>query len=217
MGRSHHCLADAVAYEAGRGLVDNAPGLPAKAAWWLFVKWLDCDDVLELCPEWWVGDEVTTDRDAPPLERDLALDADLTVVIMPIFADDPIIGDGAAFGETIADLNAAAEHVDPHERCRLGRRQGEDSVPGVSVRSCDNRRADRRPTLVPRACHQLSHVGQLVVCTGDPGRPADPVPPRRNRGRLSQIASTTHGRPGALASFRSVVTSGARSAAASAT
>jgi hypothetical protein len=72
-------------------------------------SWLSCDENPELCPEWWVGDEVTVDRETPGIERTLPFDDELTVVIMPIFGDYSIVGGGNAFEELLDDLNRATE------------------------------------------------------------------------------------------------------------
>jgi hypothetical protein len=78
-------------------------------------KWLSCADHPERCPEWWTGDEVTTDPDVPPLVRSLPLNRDLTVVVLPIFSTTPIVGDGQAFRELLTDVAAAIDMwiIDP--------------------------------------------------------------------------------------------------------
>jgi hypothetical protein len=72
-------------------------------------KWLSCDEYPELCPEWWVGDEVTGYPDEPTLNLTLDLDEELTVVIMPIITQRPIVGDGTVFDELLADLNSSVD------------------------------------------------------------------------------------------------------------
>lgn len=72
-------------------------------------SWLDCDDSPGLCPEWWVGDEVTVDWETPSIERTLPFNDDLTVVIAPILEDYSIVGDGDAFRELLDDLNMASD------------------------------------------------------------------------------------------------------------
>ncbi|MDH3684422.1 MAG: hypothetical protein OEV40_31260 [Acidimicrobiia bacterium] len=70
-------------------------------------RWLSCRDNPGLCPDYWVGDEVTIDPDAPLIRRQLFFDEDLTVVIMPIFDESPLVGDGIAFRSLLADLDEA--------------------------------------------------------------------------------------------------------------
>ncbi len=72
-------------------------------------KWLSCKDNSELCPEWWVGDEVTYDSEGESLLVSLPLDSGLTVVILPIFTDLAIVGDGGAFRELLTDLNRSVD------------------------------------------------------------------------------------------------------------
>ena len=69
-----------------------------------------------LCPEWWTGDEVTIDPDETPLLRSLVFDSDLTVVIMPIFTESPIVGDGRAYADLIDDIRESRAPLgDPEE------------------------------------------------------------------------------------------------------
>lgn len=72
-------------------------------------RWLSCADNPGMCPEWWVDDEVTTLPDGPFLERTLKFDRATTVVIMPIFGENAIVGDGDAFGRLLADFNDAID------------------------------------------------------------------------------------------------------------
>jgi hypothetical protein len=72
-------------------------------------KFLSCRDHLELCPDWWVGNEVIIDPHGPTLQRRLPLDEELTVVIMPIWGETPVIGDGIAFRDLLIDLNDAVD------------------------------------------------------------------------------------------------------------
>lgn len=69
-------------------------------------RWVSCRDNPGLCPEWWTGDEVTIDPADPGLDRTLAHDANLTVVILPIFGKDPVVGDGAALRALLAARDA---------------------------------------------------------------------------------------------------------------
>lgn len=74
-------------------------------------KWLACEDAPGMCPDWWVGDEVMVDPAQPALQRRLSFDETTTVVIEPFFGDGPIVGDGRAYAEMLADLNRAiTEH-----------------------------------------------------------------------------------------------------------
>lgn len=73
----------------------------------VIAKWLSCDDHADLCPEWWIGDEVTVDPDQPTLQRRLAFDEALTVVIMPILAESPIVGNGVAFKSMLSDMQVS--------------------------------------------------------------------------------------------------------------
>ena len=68
-------------------------------------RWLSCADNPGMCPEWWVDDEVTTLPDGPFLDRALEFDHVMTAVIMPIFGEYAIVGDGDAFGRLLADFN----------------------------------------------------------------------------------------------------------------
>jgi hypothetical protein len=70
-------------------------------------RWLSCRNNPGLCPDYWVGDEVATNEGAPLIRRQLAFDEDLTVVIMPIFDEAPLVGDGIAFRSLLADVNEA--------------------------------------------------------------------------------------------------------------
>lgn len=70
-------------------------------------KWLSCDDVPTMCPDYWVGDEVVVDPDQPLLKRRLSFDESTTFVIAPFFTEGSIVGDGAAFAEMLADLDQA--------------------------------------------------------------------------------------------------------------
>jgi hypothetical protein len=73
----------------------------------LITKFLDCDDYPDLCPDYWVGNEVTVDPNAPLLQRFAALDEHLTVVIVPITNEPVIVGDGIAFDGLLTDINQA--------------------------------------------------------------------------------------------------------------
>ncbi len=73
-------------------------------------KWISCKTSPQLCPDWWVGDEVTIDPDATPYNRLLPFDETTTIVIQPIFSDASIVSDGRAFGDMLAELNRA---IDP--------------------------------------------------------------------------------------------------------
>jgi hypothetical protein len=68
---------------------------------------LSCTDNPGVCPEWWVDDEVTTLPDGPFLDKTLIFDGETAVVIMPIFGEAAIVGDGLAFGRLLADVNEA--------------------------------------------------------------------------------------------------------------
>jgi hypothetical protein len=72
-------------------------------------KWLSCSENPDMCPEWWTGDEVTTDPAAPTLTRTNPLDRTVTVVILPILSDRAIIGDGHALEALLEDLNESIE------------------------------------------------------------------------------------------------------------
>lgn len=72
-------------------------------------KWLSCSDYPDRCAPWWTGGEVTTDPDAPTLQRSIPFDRDLTVAILPIMSDTAIVGDGYALRVLLDDLNAAIE------------------------------------------------------------------------------------------------------------
>ena len=72
-------------------------------------RWLSCADNPGMCPEWWVDDEVTTLPDGPFLDQTLEFDRGTAVVIMPIFGDYAIVGDGDAFGRLLADFNEAID------------------------------------------------------------------------------------------------------------
>lgn len=78
-------------------------------------RWLSCRDHPDLCPDYWVGDEVTSDPTQPILNRTLTFNENLTVVIMPIFSESPIVGDGVAIRELLAELNAAVDTWIPEE------------------------------------------------------------------------------------------------------
>jgi hypothetical protein len=75
-------------------------------------RWLSCGDNPGLCPDHWVGNEVTVDPGAPLIQRQLVFDEDLTVVLRPIFDDPILVGDGIAFKDLLADLNDAISQVD---------------------------------------------------------------------------------------------------------
>lgn len=68
--------------------------------------WFSCRDRPELCPPWWTGDEVSEDPDEPALARTVALDEHLTVVVLPILDDTPIVGDGRALGALLGDVDS---------------------------------------------------------------------------------------------------------------
>jgi hypothetical protein len=72
-------------------------------------KWLSCRDHPGLCPEWWVGDEVTVDPEQPALLRTIPLDERVVAVIMPFFGEGPLVGDGAALEALLADIDAAVD------------------------------------------------------------------------------------------------------------
>ncbi|MEA1902624.1 MAG: hypothetical protein U9N56_03770 [Actinomycetota bacterium] len=72
-------------------------------------KWLSCADHPDMCPEWWTDENVTTDFDAEPLERMITFERDLTVVILPIASDMPIVGNGIVLRELMDDVDLAIE------------------------------------------------------------------------------------------------------------
>jgi hypothetical protein len=72
-------------------------------------RWSLCRDHPGTCPEWWTGDEVFLDGDT--IERRLEMNRSLQTVVRPIWAEAPIIGTGAAFGDLRAAIeDAAAKH-----------------------------------------------------------------------------------------------------------
>jgi hypothetical protein len=72
-------------------------------------KWLSCSEHPERCAPWWTGGEVTSDPDAPTLQRSIPFDHALTVVILPIASDTPIVGDGRALEALHNDLTTAID------------------------------------------------------------------------------------------------------------
>lgn len=69
-------------------------------------QWFSCRDHPGACPEWWTGDEVSSDPDAPQLERSVPFDGNLTVVILPLLDDTPIVGDGVALHALLEDVES---------------------------------------------------------------------------------------------------------------
>lgn len=75
------------------------------------VRWYDCDDRPDLCAEWWVGDEVSSDPLEERLLRRIDFEEDLTVVIAPIAQGDDavLVGDGVAYRDLLGGLQDAIE------------------------------------------------------------------------------------------------------------
>lgn len=73
-------------------------------------KYLSCADYPEMCPDWWTEKNVTIDLEATPLERILSYSPDLTVVILPIASEAPIVGNGQTFRTLLDDVDGAIEH-----------------------------------------------------------------------------------------------------------
>ena len=67
---------------------------------------MTCDAAPDLCPEFWLDnnmDEVVADPEQPSLRRRLPFDASTRMIMATIFGNRPIVGDGASFGEMLAD------------------------------------------------------------------------------------------------------------------
>jgi hypothetical protein len=73
-------------------------------------KFLSCADYPEMCPDWWTEENVTIDLEATALERILRSSPDLTVVILPITSEVPIVGNGQAFRTLLDDVDGAIEY-----------------------------------------------------------------------------------------------------------
>lgn len=73
-------------------------------------RWISCAENPGVCPDWWTEEEVIEDP-SDRLDRTLSFDEDLTVVIMPIIGDDPLVGDGIAFRDLLADMH---DSLDEH-------------------------------------------------------------------------------------------------------
>jgi hypothetical protein len=55
---------------------------------------------------------VSSDPEAEQLVRSVALDENLTVVILPILDETPIVGDGYALGSLLADIESVRDEFD---------------------------------------------------------------------------------------------------------
>jgi hypothetical protein len=91
----------------------NWPLAHSGGTYGLFItKFLACDEYPDLCSSDPVDGEVVVDEGAPTQQREVALDENLTVVIVPLrFDESPgggdLVGDGIAFGLLLTDLNRA--------------------------------------------------------------------------------------------------------------
>jgi hypothetical protein len=75
------------------------------------VRWYDCDERPDLCAEWWVGDEVSSDPLEERLLRRIDFDEDLTVVVAPIAQpnESVLVGDGVAYRDLLDGIGNAIE------------------------------------------------------------------------------------------------------------
>lgn len=72
-------------------------------------RWLSCAEHPGVCPDWWTDENVTVDPEADPLGTTLPYLLDMTVVILPISSEVPIVGDGQALRALLDDLDQAME------------------------------------------------------------------------------------------------------------
>lgn len=79
-------------------------------------KYVSCGDRPDLCLPDWSGSEVSSDPDAATIAREVPFDTESTVVLMPIFSDSALVGDGDAFRFLIEDVGASIAPIgDPVE------------------------------------------------------------------------------------------------------